>query len=473
MLRTLDASYLFGAGTKSEHFYTPADCAESLSDGAWRRYRHLDFISDKIAQVRERPLRLIVSLPPGHGKSLLLSHWVPVWYLAEWPDRRIGLATYESSFGSYWGGLVRDTIADKSQELSLELSRDTTAKNYWSLTSGGSMFATGVGGPITGRRLNLLLIDDPIKNIAEAESQVYRESLWKWYLTVARTRLFQDGSIIVIMTRWHEDDLVGRLLEQQTEEWEHIKLPALAEESDPLGRKVGEPLCPEMFDLPHLEVLRETVGGTTGRYWVALYQQRPSAQEGSIFKIDWWQYHKELPQFTTVRQYWDTAFKARKTSDWSVCLTLGKYETGVCVLDMWRGQVEYPELIRMMKAKYDQFHPQAVKVEDAASGQSAIQSLTRDSSIPVVKITAEGSKESRANMITGLCEAKRVSLPERADWLAVFLDELTNFPGGKHDDIVDVFSYGVADLMFEDSFGAWQQALKIMAERKPVEVNNG
>jgi predicted phage terminase large subunit-like protein len=427
-------------------FRAPADCAEKLSDGAWIRYPHLDYISDRIAEIRERKLRLIVSVPPGHGKSELISHWTPVWFLGEWPDRRVGFATYEANFAGYWGGLVRDSIDMNSDILQLELTRDTTAKSDWRLRSGGSMITAGVSGPITGRRFHLLLIDDPIKNIAEAESITYRENLWKWYRTVARTRLFQDGSIIIIMTRWHDDDLIGRLQEQSGEPWEHIRLPAISEEDDKLGREVGDPLCPEMFDLPELKTLQEEVGGTTGRYWVALYQQRPSKEEGTTFKVEWWKYFEEVPKLARTAQYWDTAFKKGKNTDWSTCLTMGRHETGVVILDLWRGKVEYPELLTMVKAKYHQYNPNAVKVEDAASGQSVIQSLTRDTSIPIIKITAQGSKEQRANLITGIVEAGRVALPEKAPWLAVFLDEVTRFPGGKNDDIVDVLSYGVDDL---------------------------
>ena len=194
---------------------------------------------------------------------------------------------------------------------------------------------------------------------------------------------------------------------------------------------------------------------------MALYQQRPSKEEGTIFKIEWWQYYKELPKLGRIIQYWDTAFKKGKTTDWSVCLTLGRHETGVVVLDMWRGKVEYPELLTMMKAKYDQLKPNAVKVEDAGSGQSAIQSLTRDTSIPIIRIKAEGTKEQRANLITGVVEAGRVSLPERAPWLAIFLEELTTFPGGKHDDIVDVVAYGIDDI--------WKKVGKVDQDTKGTE----
>lgn len=439
-------SVLSGKAQDFKKFRTPADLAEQLSEGSWQRYEHLDYIADRIAEIRHRPLRLIVSIPPGHGKSELISHWTPVWFLGEWPEKRVGFATYEQNFAAYWGGQVRDSITANRPALGLEMAGNTTAKAEWELKTGGRMFATGVGGPITGRRFHLLLIDDPIKNVAEAESPTYREATWRWYRTVARTRMFMGGSIIIIMTRWHDDDLIGRLEKESGEKWEHIKLSALSEAEDPLGREEGQPLCPELFDLPELKTLREEVGGTSGRYWVALYQQRPSKEQGTIFKIEWWQYYSVPPVLTRIHQYWDTAFKKGKQTDFSTCMTLGKHQTGLCILDLYRGQVEYPELIRMMKAKYEQYKPHAVKVEDAASGQSAIQSLTRDSRLPIIKITAEGSKEIRANQITGICEAGRISLPEKAPWLAVFLDETSLFPAGKHDDIVDVLAYGVEDM---------------------------
>jgi len=427
-------------------FRTPAQLAEKLTGGEWRPFPHLQLISDKIAEIRNHPIRLLVTLPPGHGKSLLISHWTPVWALKKWPKYRIGLASYEANFASYWGGKVRNSITEHSAELDIRLSRESTAKSFWELDSGGSMFTAGVGGPMTGRRFNLLIIDDPVKNIAEAESLTYREATWNWWRTVARTRLYQDGSIIIMMTRWHDNDLVGRLLEHATEPWDVVNLPAIAEENDPMGREEGQPLCPELFDLSALETLRESVGGTTGRYWLAMFQQRPTREEGSLFKVDWWQYYKELPQLERVAQYWDTAFKTKPTSDFNVCLTLGKHKNGICIIDMWRGRLEFPELLRMLPAQYNLHHPNVVKVEDAASGQSLIQSIKRDTDIPVVKITAQGSKEQRANQITGICEAGRVSLPEKAPWLAAFLDEVTRFPSGKHDDIVDPLAYGIADL---------------------------
>ena len=435
-------------GDKEEvKYHSPADLADILSGGEWKRYRHLEYISDKIAETRYRPIRLIVSVPPGHGKSELISHYTPVWYLTEFPDRKVGLATYESNLSAYWGEEARDTITEHEERLGISLKQDTKSKSFWRIQGHkGYMYCSGVRGAMTGKRLNLLIIDDPVKNIAEAESKVYRESTYKWWQTVARTRLYQDGSIIIIMTRWHDDDLIGRILEESTEDWDYIRLPALAEEDDILGRSEGEPLCPEMFNAESLAILRENVGGTSGRYWLALYQQRPSKEEGTIFKMEWWQYYEELPNLLYTRQYWDTAYKTKPESNYNVCMTIGKTDLGIYILDMWRGKLEYPELERMTLAQYNKHRPNIVKVEDASSGEALIPSLKRKTGVPVVKITAKGSKEQRANLVTGIVEAGRVYLPANAPWLALFLEELMVFPAGKNDDIVDVFAYGVNDI---------------------------
>jgi len=467
-MQILDAQSLIPQNEEIHRYDAPADVAEKLSDGFWTRQPHLQYISDKIAEIRNKPLRLLITIPPGHGKSELISHWTPVWALSEWPRLKIGLGTYEANFGAYWGRQVRNSITEHETDLGIRLSRDSTSASTWELETGGGMFTAGVGGPMTGRRFNLLIIDDPIKNIAEAESITYREAIWKWYLTVARTRLYSDGSIIIIMTRWNDDDLVGRLLTQSTEPWEHICLPAIAEQNDILGRAEGEPLCPAFFDTDALNILRENVGGTTGRYWLALYQQRPTKEEGTTFKVEWWQYYKELPPLDRIAQYWDTAYKTKATSDYNVCLTLGKHKNGICALDLWRGKLEFPELLRMFVAQNQLHTPNIIKVEDAASGQSLIQTIRRDTKIPVVKLTAQGSKQSRADQITGICEAGRISLPEKASWLATFLDEVTRFPGGVKDDIVDVLSYGIADLW--TSAGKVDQTVK--GAKRELEFKN-
>ena len=224
---------------------SPAATASRWSRGLWRRQPHLNLISNAVASIAEAPLRLIVSLPPRHGKSELLSHWTPVWFLANWPQKRVGLASYAAEFAETWGRRARDSVVENAQELGIQVRPDLNRASEWELTAGGGMMTAGVGGPFTGRGFDLLIIDDPIKNRQEANSAALRRHVWEWWRSTARTRLEPGGSIIVVMTRWHEDDLAGKLLGAAPDDggaidrWQHIRLPALAEEDDPLGREPG------------------------------------------------------------------------------------------------------------------------------------------------------------------------------------------------------------------------------------------
>ncbi len=448
MINHLSMHTALGRQSRGNRYETPADLAITLSDGLWHLAPHLQLISDKIAGIAEQPLRLIITLPPRHGKSELVSHWTPIWFLNEWPTGKIILASYEAQFAASWGRKARNGIQENEGKLRIKLSGDSSAVATWELKSGGGMWTAGAGGPITGKGAHLLIIDDPIKNYAEAYSPIYRESNDQWYQTTAYPRLEPGASIIIIMTRWHNDDLVGRIIERDKDKgtWDIVNLPALAEEDDLLGRAPGEALWPERYDENSLLNIAENVGGLSGRNWLSLYQQRPVKEGGNIFKDFWWETYKEPPELQLTGQYWDTAFKKGATTDYSVCVTLGRHGKGICVLDIWRGKVEFPELLRQVRAQYSKWHPNILKCEDAASGTPLIQTLTRDTSLPIIPIIATESKEIRANRITGIVEAGRVSLPEQSEWLAIFLDELTSFPAGVYDDIVDAFVEGIADI---------------------------
>ncbi len=446
MISPLDIHRPLGRRRTGNDYKTPADCAVTLSSGLWWPAPHLSLISDKVAGLRNGPIRLIITLPPRHGKSELISHWTPVWFLNEFPKDHVILASYEATFAGTWGRKVRNSIQENPDKLGIELSRDSTAVSNWELVSGGGMWTAGVGGAITGKGANLFIIDDPIKNYAEAYSPVYRESIDQWYQTVAYTRLEPGASIVIIMTRWHNDDLVGRIVDKFGDKWDVVNLPALAEKGDPLGRQETEPLWPERYDTPALHETAEAIGGLSGRNWLSLYQQRPVEEGGNIFKDYWWQTYRELPPLELIGQYWDTAFKKGAKTDYSVCVTLGRHVRGVCVLDIYREKVEFPELLRQVRAQFAKWKPNILKVEDAASGTPLIQTLTRDTRLPIIAISATDSKEIRANRQTGIVEAGRVALPEEAEWLAIFLDEMTSFPAGVHDDIVDAFVEGLADI---------------------------
>jgi predicted phage terminase large subunit-like protein len=442
---------------------TPAHLAEHISGGTWESHRHLEFISDKIAQVTIQPVFLIINLPPRHGKSELVSHWTPVWFLKRFPWKKVGLASYEMGFASEWGGAAKDTIVEHSDQLGLELTQDTKAKGRWRLKGyGGGMTVAGIGGPLTGRGFDLIVIDDPIKNSQEALSATYRNRLWNWYKTTLRTRLEPGGSIIVVLTRWHEDDLAGRLTTPQEDEpdepanrdpWEIVNLPAIAEKDDTLGRQEGEALWPGRFDKPALATLRQVEGPF---WWSALYQGRPQPEGGGIIKQAWFKYYQEeeVPReektgkvkFPRLIQIWDTAFKENQANDRSACLTLAAWSKGFCVLDLYVRRLEYPDLVRMSLAQADKWNPDQILIEDKASGQSLIQQLRRDTRLPIKAIKAEDDKVTRAHSVTGTIEAGRVFLPARASWLSDFLSEVSAFPTGPHDDIPDVLVHGLRAL---------------------------
>ena len=406
------------------------------------RAPHLHLVSRKVAEVAERPLRLIVSMPPRHGKSEMLSHWTPVWYLANWPSKRVGLASYAAEFAAEWGRKARDSVEEHEWQLGLQLRADLNRASHWQLITGGGMMTAGVGGPFTGYGFDLMIVDDPIKNRQEANSPTLRQHLWDWWRSTARTRLEPGGSIIIVMTRWHQDDLVGRLLSDELDEahgdqWEHIRLPALAEADDPLGRELDAPLWPERYGADSLASLRVSVGPQD---WPGLYQQRPSMEGGGVFKSHWWVFEeKPNTDGAQVFQFWDTAYKAGEQNDYSACCTMATSSTGYVVLDVWRGRVEYPDLLRAMQTLAERYKPGSIFVEDAASGQSVVQSLRRETRLPVLPVPPRGDKVLRANRVTGTVEANKVVLPKGAPWVPAFLEELSAFPTGVHDDQVDAF----------------------------------
>lgn len=252
----------------------PHTFAARASNGQWRIEPHLEYISKKIlAALIKGNARLIINGPPRHGKSFLISYWLPVWFLNTWPERRVILAAYGEEIAVEWGRRVRNEFA-RNQFLSTPLRDDSKAASRWHTPQGGGMFATGVGGALSGYGGDLLLGDDLIKNWQDAHSQQCKSVLWDWWHSTFFTRKEPGASIVLAMTRWATDDICARLVKEQPGEWEVITLPALADENDPLGRKPGAALCPSRFDTAALLATQKDVGGAV---WNALYQQQPDA----------------------------------------------------------------------------------------------------------------------------------------------------------------------------------------------------
>lgn len=401
--------------------------------------RHHRLVVEELERIERGEIdRLMVFMPPRHGKSLLTSTLFPAWYIGRHPDRSIIASSYGQELASDFGRRVRGFVADdlhRAIHPDCRMEDDSSAVHRFGLTAGGAYYAVGAGGPITGRGADLLLIDDPIKTREEAFSPASRRSLKDWYQSVAYTRLQPGGAVIVIQTRWHEDDLAGWLMKEHASEgWRVVSLPALAEPGDPLGRTEGAALWPEKFPVETLERIREAIGSSA---WASLYQQRPVADQGAIFRREGFRWFSGSPEVRRVIFSLDTAFKTGQSSDYSVCEVWGEAQTGYCLLHLLRERMDFPELIRRTQSIAAFWRPHAVLIEDAASGQSLIQSLKAETRLPILPVKPQGDKVARASAVAPLVESGRVLLPEGVAWLADFLDEVLAFPAAPHDDQVD------------------------------------
>ena len=426
--------------------------AWTVSEGRWFPYEHLLFLNRKLVDVAAgRIKRLIVSMPPRHGKSELVSRYFPAWYIGTFPDKRIILVSYEADFAATWGRKARDLLEEHGPSLfGVRVSGKSSAANRWDIEGHeGGMVTAGVNGPITGKGADIGIIDDPVKNDQEALSVTYRERAYEWYKSTFRTRIQRDGAIILIMTRWHENDLAGKLLaaqEEEGEKWEVVSLPALAEDDDPLGREFGQPLCPDLFSKDALESIKKAVGSY---WWASLYQQRPSPVEGGIFKRNWWQYYRRMPdKFDEIIQSWDMTFKDTKTADYVVGQVWGRKGADKYLLDQVRDRMDFPatvQAVRNLSAKWPQ--ARAKLIEDKANGPAVIATLKRNIS-GLIPIEPQGSKESRAWAASPEVEAGNVYLPDPsiAPWVHDFVEECAAFPNGANDDQVDAMTQALMRL---------------------------
>ncbi len=395
--------------------------------------------------------KLAIFMPPRCGKTYHAAERFPAYFLGQNPTAQVITTSYTIDRAVRSSRRVRSIIRER--ELwpwpEIDLSSDSTAVETWETRQGGILKAAGVGGSITGFGAHLLAIDDPIKDRAEADSGPNRDRQWVWYTEVARTRLMRGGRQLIMLTRWHEDDLAGRILNSPgASEWTVLSLPWFAEEGDALGRAVGEPLWANGPSVPSVEK-----GEISSRAWAALYQQRPTLEVGNLFQREWFQYRAEMPaSFRAVVQTIDSAWKTGVANDYSVIATWGFDGLRYHVIDVWREKVEYPDLERIALQAYEWYRPGVVIIEDAASGTALIQAFKR-TSIPVIAVPALGSKVSRAESVTPLFESGKVVLPPSAPWIDDFIEEHITFPHGKHDDQVDTTTMALSRLSNEDGRG--------------------
>jgi predicted phage terminase large subunit-like protein len=404
----------------------------------YRPGAHLDLLIAAIERAVATPGgRLIVTMPPRHSKSLHVSEHLPAWYLGAYPDRRVIGAANTASLAYTFSRRVRNKLADPRWPFpGVRVAEDKGAVQAWDLDGRrGGYLAVGVGGTPTGQGADLLVIDDPIRSAADADSQTVRDALWEWYQGTIRTRLEPAASIVVTATRWHEDDLTGRLLAAQAaggEAWEHLHLPAIADD--------GAPLWPERWSLQELEQTRAAVGSRT---WEAQYQGRPSPPAGGTFKRDWWRYYREIPaDLAEQAQSWDMTFRETKAGSYVVGQVWGRRGADAFLLDQVRFRGDFPTTIQAFRALSAKW-PKAVRklVENKANGPAVVATL-RGEIAGIVEVEPEGGKLARANAVAPAVEAGNVHLPDPsiAPWVGDFVEEAAAFPFGAADDQVDGMS---------------------------------
>jgi predicted phage terminase large subunit-like protein len=417
----------------------------------YRVGRHHHIIAEALARVEQgKCKRLMIFAPPRHGKSMLTSEFFPAWYMGRNPDKYVMHATYSQELAEDWGRKIRNQLADPEYPFkNCSLSTDSASQKKFSTNQGGTYFALGVGGAATGRGAHLLLIDDPLKNREEADSETIREKLKGWYRSVAYTRLMPGGSIVIIQTRWHEDDLSGWLLREHADEnWEVLSLPAIAEDGDCMDRKPGEALWPSDYNEEALEKIKQQLGS---RDWSALYQQRPSPDGGSIFKLDWFRRYNAIPANRSLRIHsWDTAAKDKEFNDPTAFGLWDSADSGYYLSDVMCSRMQFPELRRAVESLACRDNPDAILIEDKSSGQQLIQVLRQETRLPVIAIEPVISKLARAQGISGTIESGRVFLPNIAPWLVDYESEIKAFPVGVHDDMVDMTSQALRYLIDND-----------------------
>ena len=411
--------------------------------------RHHGIMADAFERVANGELkRLIINMPPRHTKSEFASYLFPAWFLGRYPEKKIIQTAHTAELAVGFGRKVRNLINQEDfQEVfpGINLSSDSKAAGRWNTNKRGDYFAIGVGGAVTGKGADVLIIDDPHSEQEAAlgayNPEVY-DKVYEWYTSGPRQRLQPGGAIIVVMTRWSVRDLTGSIMKSATQrdgadEWEVIEFPAIMPS--------GDPLWPEFWPLDQLEALKAELPVSK---WSAQYQQDPTSEEGALIKREWWQEWESdsPPPCEAIIQSWDTAFLKTQRADYSACTTWGVFhypnEQGETVpnlilLDAYKEKLEFPELKRAAYEKYWEYEPDQMVVEKKASGAPLIFEL-RAMGIPVTEFTPSRGQDkiARANAVSDLFASGVIWAPPTR-WAEEVIEECAAFPAGEHDDLVD------------------------------------
>ena len=453
------------AGTRDQ-WPTPGDLAQHLTPGTVQTPA-LDLVDEALAWALTTPdARLIVTMAPQEGKSTRVASDFPIWALASNPDLRIITASYGQSLANRNGRGIRNRIT-RAPETGLTIARDHGAASEWSIAGRvGGVKSVGIGGGITGHACDLLIIDDPVRSWQDAYSETHRERVWDWWRTEAATRLAPGASVVLILTRWHHDDLAGRLVREYPDTWRVVNIPAKCDdpENDPLGRDVGEYMESARGRRRAQWEQREREAGPHA--WAALYQGNPTPDTGNILPSGVWRrWPPELQPWIDradgtrwipdvgsdpdreLIQSWDLAFKGEARSDFVVGQVWLRCGPDAWLLDQVRGRWGFTETLTQMRDLSARW-PQAVAklVEDAANGPAVINAL-RHELTGLTPVRPEGSKVARAHAIAPLAHAGNLLLPQSAPWVGDLIEEAAAFPAGANDDQVDALTQAAHRLL--------------------------
>ena len=413
--------------------------------------RHHEKMARAFERVAEgRTKRLIINMPPRHTKSEFASYLLPSWFLGKFPQKKVIQTSHTAELAVGFGRKVRNLVdSDRYKDLfpDVALQADSKAAGRWATNYAGEYFAIGVGGAVTGKGADLLIIDDPHSEqeaaLAEVNPEIY-DKTYEWYTSGPRQRLQPGGAIVVVMTRWSKKDLTGQVLKASAQrggdEWEVIEFPALFEN--------GSPLWPEFWSVKELMALKDELPNSK---WMAQYQQNPTSETSAIVKREWWQIWEEdeAPYCDFTLMAWDTAFEKTTRSDYSACTLWGVFyqpdengveQANIILLNAFRDRMEFPTLKRKAIEEYEEWEPDSVIIEKKASGSPLIYEM-RAMGIPVQEYTpVKGNdKISRLNAVSDIFASGRVWAPNTS-WAEEVIDEVASFPAGEHDDYVDTTS---------------------------------
>lgn len=424
----------------------------------WKRTRFSSFVSRKIQEFIETDTGnaydiLLLEAAPQHGKTMCVTEALPSWYLGKFPDKRVILASYNDDTAERFARRNKEKIRDFGGSLfGVEIGKVDRATEFEIDGTCGRFISRGMMAGVTGNPANLLLIDDPIKNRQEADSQATRNKLWGEWLNSFKSRLAAGAKVIVILTPWHEDDIAARLLKSETN-ITLLRFPVEAEENDALGRKPGEPLAPELGkDANWLAQFKATYladpqGGA--RAWSALYMCSPRVESGNLVNRSWWKYFdpEEVRAFGTEIISVDAAFKGKEDNDYVAITVWGKLGNNYYCRYCLNRHLDFPgtvAAIRQVRLLYP--NARTVLIEDKANGSAIIATLQQE--MFCVAVNPRGGKEARVNAVSAAIESGHVYLPLNAAWVEPFIDQWTAFPAAKHDDMVDSGSQALSYLIY-------------------------